>query len=265
MPLSEEARQAGKDAAARGRVVVAEKLAGLLRRDQDLAATAVEVGLVDRAWMEEPGQHPISTASSLDVVERFLERSSERRPSLAARLGLSAIQALTIGSDVPGDGATQRLTVLFTDLEGFTQFNSRAGDEAAAEVLHQHHRVVGPVIRSRGGRLVKRIGDGLLITFGEAAAGIHAALELVESAPEGLRLRAGLHCGDVVVQAGDVIGNVVNLAARVTEASKGGQVLATAEVVAGAGELRGVQALRGRRRTFKGVDGAVVVHRIERA
>jgi adenylate cyclase len=265
MALSEEARQAGREAAARGRVAIAEKLAGMLRRDEDLAKTAVEVGLVDRAWMEEPGQHPISTASSRDVLERFLDRSSERNPSLVARLGLSAIQALTLGSDDTGDGSTQSLTVLFTDLEGFTQFNSRAGDEMAAEVLHQHHLVVGPVIRSRGGRLVKRIGDGLLITFGEAAAGLHAALELVESAPEGLRLRAGLHRGDVVVQRGDVIGNVVNLAARVTEASKGGQVLATSDVVTDAGELRGVKVLRGRRRTFKGVDGSVVVHRVERA
>jgi adenylate cyclase len=265
MPLSDDARKAGKEVAARGRVALAEKLAGILRRDEELASTAVEVGLVDRAWMEEPGQHPISTASGLDVVERFLERSSERRPSLVSRLGLSAIQALTIGNDPGGEGSTQSLTVLFTDLEGFTQFNSRAGDEAAAEVLTRHHRVVGPVIRSRGGKLVKRIGDGLLITFGEAAAGVHAAVELVESAPEGLRLRAGLHSGDVLVQAGDVIGNVVNLAARVTEASKGGQVLATADAVGAAGELRGLEVLRGRRRTFKGVDGSVVVHRVERA
>ena len=265
MPLSDDARQAGREVAARGRVALAEKLAGLLRKDEELASTAVEVGLVDRAWMEEPGQHPISTSSSLDVVERFLERTSERRPSLVSRLGLSAIQALTISSESTGEGASQNLTVLFTDLEGFTRFNSRAGDEAAAEVLTLHHKAVGPVIRSRGGKLVKRIGDGLLITFGEAAAGLHAAVELVDSAPEGLRLRAGLHSGDVVVQGGDVIGNVVNLAARVTEASKGGQVLATADVVADAGELRDLVVLRGRRRTFKGVDGSVVVHRVERA
>ena len=265
MPLPEDARRAGKEVATKGKLALAERLAGLLRRDEDLASTAIEVGLIDRAWMEEPGQHPISTAGTLDVVERFLERSSERRPSLVARLGLSAIQALTMGDDHPGEGSTQCLTVLFTDLEGFTRFTSREGDEAAADVLHQHHRAVAPLIRSRGGKLVKRIGDGLLVTFPEAAAGVHAALELVEAAPSGLRLRAGLHSGDVVVRAGDVIGNVVNLAARVTEASKGGQVLATSSVLEDAGELRGVRVLRGRRRSFKGVDGSVVVYRIERA
>ena len=213
MPLSDDAREAGREVANRGKVAIAERLAGLLRRDEDLASTAIEVGLVDRAWMDEPGQHPISTAGTLDVVERFLERSSERRPSLVARLGLSAIQALTIGADEPARGSTQCLTVLFTDLEGFTRYTSRAGDDAAAELLHAHHRAVAPLIRSRGGKVVKRIGDGLLVTFTEAAAGVHAALELVEAAPAGLRLRAGLHTGDVVVQGGDLIGNVVNLAA----------------------------------------------------
>lgn len=246
-------------------MALAERLAGLLRKDEELANTAMEVGLVDRAWMEEPGQHPISTAGTLDVVERFLERSSERKPSMLAKVGLSAIQALSWRADEPGEGSTASLTVLFTDLEGFTKFNSRAGDEAAVDVLNQHHKVVGPLIRSRGGKLVKRIGDGLLITFPEAAAGVHAALELVENAPEGLRLRAGLHAGEVVVQAGDVIGNVVNLAARVAEASAGGQVLATADVLTSAGDLPGVKVLRGRRRSFKGVDGSVVVHRVERA
>lgn len=264
MPLSDDARAAGKEAAATAKVAVAERLAGLLRRDPDLAATAMEVGLVDRAWMDEPGQHPISRAGTRDVVERFLERSAERRPSLLARLGLSALQALTWQAEEPGEGSTAQLTMVFTDLEGFTRFTARSGDEAAAELLAEHHRAVGPIIRSRGGRMVKRLGDGLMLSFVEPAAAVHAALELVEEAPSGLRLRAGVHCGDVVLVADDVIGHTVNVAARVAEAAKGGQVLATGDVLAAAGELRGVKALRGRRRAFKGVDGSVVVHRLER-
>ena len=265
VPIPADARRAGQEAAATAKVALAERLASLLRRDPDLASTAVEVGLVDRAWMEEPGRHPISTAGTRDVVERFLERSAERRPSLIARLGLSTLQALSWHSEDPGDGAATRLTMVFTDLEGFTRFTSRAGDEAAADLLAEHHRAVGPVIRSRGGRLVKRLGDGLMLSFPEAAAAVHAALELVETSPEGLRLRAGLHTGEVVVLVDDVIGHVVNVAARVAEAAKGDQVLATAEVLASAGELRGIKVLRGRRRSFKGVDGTVVVHRLERA
>lgn len=260
-----DARATGREAVATAKVVLAERLATLLRKDPDLASTAVEVGLIDRQWLDEPGRHPVSTAGALDVVERFLERSTERRPSLVARLGLSTLQALSWRSEEPGEGSTAELTMVFTDLEGFTRYTARAGDEAATHLLADHHRVVGPIVRSRGGRLVKRLGDGLMLSFHEPAAAVHAALELVDEAPGGLRLRAGIHCGDVMVLADDVIGHTVNVAARVAEAARGGQVLATADVVAGAGELRGVKVLRARRRTFKGVDGTIVVHRVERA
>ena len=52
--------------------------------------------------------------------------------------------------------------MVFTDLEGFTAFTARQGDEAALALLQDHYREAGPVIRREGGRLVKHIGDGLL-------------------------------------------------------------------------------------------------------
>ena len=54
----------------------------------------------------------------------------------------------------------ERLAVMFTDLEGFTRYTARRGDDAAAALLTEHNRIVGPIIRSRGGRVVKRLGDG---------------------------------------------------------------------------------------------------------
>ena len=89
---------------------------------------------------------------------------------------------------------------MFTDLEGFTRFTSRPGDEAAADLLAEHHRAVGPVVRSRGGRVVKRIGDGLMLAFPEPAAAVHAALELVDDgARTGCGCGPACTCGDVVV------------------------------------------------------------------
>ena len=82
------------------------------------------------------------------------------------------------------------------------------------------------------------------------------------TAPAPLRLRAGVHCGEAVVTRDDVIGHVVNVAARVTEAARGGEVLATGAAVEAAGSLRGVEVSRGRRRTFKGLDEPVRVHRV---
>src|SRR5690606_21799444 len=97
MPGLEEARAKGASAIDALRVTLAERAAELLRRDPDLHDTAVEVGLVDRAWLEEPGQHPVRTAPALDVVQRFLERSVERRPSALSAIGLNALQLLSQG------------------------------------------------------------------------------------------------------------------------------------------------------------------------
>jgi adenylate cyclase len=73
-----------------------------------------------------------------------------------------------------------------------------------------------------------------------------------------------VHCGEVVVTRDDVIGHVVNVAARVTEAASGGEVLVTAAAAESAGALRGVTLSRGRRRHFKGVDEPVKVHKAAR-
>jgi adenylate cyclase len=150
---------------------------------------------------------------------------------------------------------------MFTDLEGFTRFTAVQGDEAASDLLSAHHRTVGPIIRSRGGRTVKRLGDGLLLTFPGPEAAILAALELVAAEPGPLRLRAGLHVGEVMVLVDDVIGHVVNIAARVTELARGGQVLVTADARAAVSDLPTVAFTRTRQRHFKGLDEPVGVCR----
>jgi adenylate cyclase len=262
VPLADDARSTGEGVVRALRLGLAERAAAALSSRPELVGTAVEVGLVDRDWLEEPGRRPVSTTAPLDVVVRFLERSAERQPSFLAQVGLNAIQLLSWRSEegAPADARTaQPVAVVFTDLEGFTAFTARRGDEAASTLLAEHHRAAGPIVRSRGGRVVKRLGDGLMLAFPDAAAAVHAAVELQGSAPAPLRLRAGVHWGEAVVTRDDLIGHAVNLAARVTEDAKGGQVLVTGPTVEAAGELRGIRFGRARRRSFKGVGEAVSV------
>jgi adenylate cyclase len=120
---------------------------------------------------------------------------------------------------------------------------------------------VGPIIRSRGGRTVKRLGDGLLLTFPGPEAAVLAGLELVQTEPGPLRLRAGLHLGDVLVVPDDVIGHVVNIAARVTELARGGEVLVTVDARDAMAELPGVVFSRAHRRHLKGIDDPIGVCR----
>ena len=238
----------------------------LRERDPSALASLTDSGLLSRDFVDDPeAGGPLRTAPTLEVVERMLERSIERKPSLIAGLGLSTIQLLANkGEEEEGAaGTTAELTVAFTDLEGFTRFTERNGDDVASHLIAEHHRTVGPIVRSRGGRIVKRIGDGLLLTFPEPEAGVLACLELVATPPAPLRLRAGLHMGELVVTRDDVVGHVVNVAARVTESAKGGEVVVTGDVRDAIGDgLPRVEFSRPRRRTFKGLVEPVPVSKV---
>jgi adenylate cyclase len=271
-----KAREAGAATLAALRRATARKAAEMIRSDPDDAATALEIGLVDEEWLQAPGERPISSSAPSDILRRFLERTVERHPSKLSSLGLTAVQLLSSGDEGSGSGSgaggtAKQLTVVFTDLEGFTAYTDVHGDAAALALIDEHHERAAPIVRRWKGRIVKHLGDGLLCTFPQPVSGLRAALDLQASAPDPLRLRAGVHTGEVVLTKNDVVGHMVNVAARVCEAAKGGQVLATAEVVEAAGStgstgstgspraaasdgaLAGVRLGRMRSRRMKGV------------
>jgi class 3 adenylate cyclase len=266
MAKRQEARRVGADAVHRLRRGAAGVVADLLQRNPESMARAVELGLVQREWLEQPGEHAFTTATPIEVLERWLEREVERRPSTLRALGLSTIQVLSASTDDAGaEGIPDTLTIVFTDLEGFSAFTARRGDEEASRLLADHQRVVGPIVRSRGGRIVKHLGDGLLMTFTSPEAAVLAALELVEAPPKPLRLRIGLHVGEVLVLRNhDVVGHVVNVAARVAESARGGEVLATEAVRDASRQLHGVSFGRLRTRNIRGVGESVAVCPVRR-
>ena len=155
-------------------------------------------------------------------------------------------------------GTRTDLTVAFTDLEGFTAFTAAEGDDAAGRVLLAHHRQADRLARRRGGRVVKRLGDGLLLAFASPPAAVLTCLELRKTAP--LRMRAGLHRGAVNVTADDdVLGHVVNLASRVAGSARPGELLVTDDVRAGAAALSCLVFDGPTMRRFKGIDEPVSV------
>jgi adenylate cyclase len=245
-PAKRVGRRAVRDARKR---LLQRAMDSMNPRDREVIARLTERG-------------PTGRAAQLQAVEELLERAVERHPSLLGTVGLSAIQAISGAMDEASEAATlgqsRQLSVVFTDLEDFTEWTAREGDEAASELLHAHHRVVEPIIAGRGGRLVKRLGDGLLLTFARPEAAVLACLELVDSQPEPLRLRAGVHLGQVVVMRDDVIGHVVNTTARVAEAAIGSEVLATQDVSSSV-QLPTVRFGDVRAERFKGIEDPVKV------
>lgn len=242
-------------------------LARVLRSDPDVLASAIELGIVRREWVDDPAGQPIGAASPVEVLQRFLEREVERRPSILSELGLSALQILSSRGEDEQSGVERPvpMAIVFTDLEGFTTYTERQGDDAAHGLLQRHALAVGPVVRGRGGRIVKRLGDGLLLTFPGPEAAVLAALDLLEVAPPPLKMRAGVHWGEAYESRDDIVGHDVNVAARVADVAKGGEVLATV------GTRDSVQGLDGRvefgrvgRRKLKGLDEPIQVCRVRR-
>jgi adenylate cyclase len=150
----------------------------------------------------------------------------------------------------------------FIDLEGFTAITERKGDEDAARIATKFAKLTLSVL-GPGDRLVKTLGDAVLVTSSDAASGI-ALVErlLTETAadPRMPSLRAGLHHGSAVEKDGDVFGAAVNLAARVAAEAHAGEVLGTetiAEAARGVGipvaELGAVSLknVRGKIRLFQ--------------
>lgn len=246
---------------------MAERIVATLGKDPELLAQMTETGVLRREWVEEPGSGPISDATPLEVLERTLAGMVERRPSMLASLGLSAIEVLSASGDGEAEPSVSCLTVAFTDLEDFTRFTAKAGDAAAARLLGQHYQTAGPIVRSRGGKVVKRLGDGLMMTFPEPTAAVLAAVELCEHAPKPLKVRAGLHVGEVIVGHSDVLGHVVNIAARVTETAAGGEVLISHDLrdMLLLDELPQIKVGRARKRRLKGVGERIEVTPVARA
>jgi adenylate cyclase len=121
----------------------------------------------------------------------------------------------------------------FLDLTGYTQLTEERGDEAAAELAARLAGLVRRSAQEHDGLPVKWLGDGVMTYFRAPADAVLAALEMAEVVVrQGLPpAHVGIHAGPVVVQDGDYFGRTVNLAARIAEYARPGEVLVSQEVV----------------------------------
>lgn len=165
-------------------------------------------------------------------IGRLVAQVDAERPSAARELGLGALQAWQALAEVQGRGrGTVDLAILFTDIVKFSPWALEAGDEAALELLREVAAVEDDAISNHGGSLVKRLGDGSMSVFGSAEEAVGAALETHEAAGridvDGYTptLRAGVHVGRPRRVGSDYLGVDVNIAARVGECAKAGEVL----------------------------------------
>jgi len=169
-----------------------------------------------------------------------LSSSGSERPSAMRELGLGALQAW----DALSERQRRRrgsadIVILFTDLVGFSSWALRAGDEATVELLNRVGAAEGDAIGDRGGVIVKRLGDGSMAVFDDAADAVRAAAAAQDGVSQidvdgySPQMRAGVHLGRPRKVGSDYLGVDVNIAARVGEAAKGDQILISDAACAG--------------------------------
>jgi len=127
--------------------------------------------------------------------------------------------------------------ICFLDVTGYTRLTQERGDHAAADLAESLSKIVKRSSADHAGRPVKWLGDGVMFYFRDPGNGVLAALEMVDGVvAAGLPpAHVGLHAGPVVMQEGDYYGQTVNVASRIAEYARPGEVLVSEAVVQAAG------------------------------
>jgi class 3 adenylate cyclase len=141
------------------------------------------------------------------------------------------------------------VTLMFSDMEGFTRMTESLGDLAAHQVVQAHNRIVREQTAAHGGREVELRGDGFLLAFPSARQAALCAISLQRGFAEHnaangghpIRIRIGVHTGEAIKDADKFFGKTVIQAFRIADLAKGAEILAsslTVELLRNAGDLR---------------------------
>jgi class 3 adenylate cyclase len=133
-------------------------------------------------------------------------------------------------------------TLVFTDIVDSTGLAETMGDAAWADLISQHESTIRQVTASQGGTVVKLLGDGSMLSFESARAAVRAAVD-IQRASEDARfgVRIGIHTGEVIRTAGDLLGLTVNKAARVAAATDAGGIMISSTTRDLVGPLEGIR------------------------
>ncbi|CAG1021724.1 partial putative protein, partial [Patescibacteria group bacterium] len=132
---------------------------------------------------------------------------------------------------------TAVLTVMFTDIKGFTELTEQKGEQYATEFRKQHDAILKQIIEADGaGLIIKFIGDAVMAVFSEPSIAVERALKIQQALHEfntsqqlfePIIVRIGLHMGQVSIAnslQADVFGRHVNRASRIESLADGGQI-----------------------------------------
>lgn len=133
---------------------------------------------------------------------------------------------------------TEKSAVFFTDIVGSTEFFKLYGDEHGKKMLHNHYNVASSIINRFNGRIIKFIGDSIMAYFKNPFNALKAAINLQQkvqtqnkqSQALPVRIRIGIHYGNVLFEKDDIYGDVVNVASKLTDIAEGDKIYISNEL-----------------------------------
>jgi adenylate cyclase len=162
----------------------------------------------------------------------------------------------------PGPAAER--TFVFADMAGFTALTEAMGDEEAVSVAEEFFAAAREALPDHGAAEVKTIGDAMMIEAQDAGEAVRLGVRLAREV--GVRhgfpsVRVGMHTGRALRRGDDWFGATVNLAARVSGAAAGGEVLLTEATQAAAGDVDGIELVEHGRHELRNITAPVTLFR----
>lgn len=245
-------------------------LVALAKPVTDLLRDVSRPAVAEDASMGELIRDLVSAGGTLGV-RRLADLATVLRveaEGVAKRVMRSSIDAVmsAVENSRPDFGAMSEdgtVTIVFSDMEGFSSMTQRLGDERAHEVIKSHNRIVRTCVKAHRGQEVELQGDGFLLAFPQAVNAVRCALAIQEGCAgyseehpdEPIRVRIGLHTGKPIKDRERFFGITVILAARIASQARGGETLVSSqvhEILGAEGEFR---FDGGREAQLKGLEG----------
>jgi len=234
------AERSDDDAAVRR---AARKVADDVRRFDRRPGAVEALRRLRRMLPGDPGfGDPLSAAGQQGAapIARLADRLFDDEPRASRELSLGALQVWQSVLERTGRGrGEQEVSILFTDIVGFSEWALHSGDEDALTLLREVASATEPAITAHRGRVVKRLGDGWMAVFPspqlafDAVMDVRTRLEDVSVAGYRPHIRAALHCGKPRAIGGDYLGVDVNIAARLADKASADEVLVSGPALVG--------------------------------
>ena len=238
--------EAGRQATL-GRVLLAEG---------DAAGAADVLRASIKGWREVGAPYEVARSRAVlsralravadeDDADLELTAALEEFRRLGARLDIEAAEReLRDAEDRRSGPVSARMTFMFTDIVGSTNLAEALGDQAWERLLRWHDDVLRNLITGGGGVIVNSTGDGFFAAFTSARAALDAGIAIQralraqrDSSGFAIAVGTGLHTADANRRGDDYSGKGVHVAARVAAQASGGEVCATTETLAEAGDV----------------------------